>query len=108
MAHSHHHGDLIPAPEGVKEVLPSADLEKDLSKYTVVDVREPHERLDTGFIPLSINIPLGKIVDGSVKVPDDKPVLVTCFGGRRGMKAAIALKEFGYTDITNLTGGTGG
>jgi rhodanese-related sulfurtransferase len=106
--HFQHHGDLIPAPEGVKEVDPSKALLGDLTKFTVVDVREPSERAETGFVPTSINVPLASIVDGTAKVPDDKPVILVCGGGRRSMKAAIALKERGYKDLTNLTSGTGG
>lgn len=91
-----------------KEISPSKELEAKLSEYQVVDVREPQERIDIGFVPSSINIPLGGIVDGTAKLPDsDKPLIVVCRSGARSAKAATAIAQRGERkDITNLTGGT--
>ena len=83
----------------------------DLSKYTVIDVREPHERVEYGFVPNSVNLPLQTILDGTASIPTaspNKPLLMVCHGGKRSMRAAEALVARGYTDVTNLTGGTGG
>lgn len=94
----------------IKEVLPSKELEARLSEYLVVDVREPNERVEIGFVPTSINIPLGGFVDGTSKLPaSDKPVLVICGGGNRSLKAAqLILASGDKRDITNLWTGTRG
>lgn len=100
-------GNTNPA---IKEVTPSKELEAKLGDYLVVDVREPNERVEIGFVPTSINIPLGDIVNGTVKLPpSDKPVLMICGGGNRSLKAAQAVLDSGdKRDITNLWTGTRG
>ena len=90
----------------IKETLPTKQLAMSLLDYNVVDVREPNERTDTGFVPTSVNIPLAFVVDGTADVPKDKPLLMVCRSGKRSMAASEALLARGYRDITNLTGGT--
>jgi rhodanese-related sulfurtransferase len=93
---------------GIREIPPSKDLARDLGKYNVIDVREPSERVEIGYVPGSINIPLDKVLSGAVEVPTGKPLLMVCKSGRRSMKAADALAARGVKDITNLAGGTVG
>lgn len=69
----------------------------------LVDVREPIER-DTGFIPGSINIPLGQIRDRLASFPKDKDVYVSCQVGLRGYLAARILRQHGVRAI-NVDGG---
>ena len=91
----------------IKEISPSKTLESELGKYHVVDVREPEERVEIGFVPGSTNLPLATVLEGSAKIPVGKPLLMVCKSGRRSMKAAETLLQKGY-DVTNLTGGTVG
>lgn len=91
----------------MKEVPSSKDLEHKLDNYIVIDVREPHERVETGFVPNSINLPLQTVLDGSAPIPLGKPLLMVCHSGRRSMRAAENLVHRGY-DVTNLAGGTMG
>lgn len=95
-----------PKPAGIKEIGASKDLLSKLNTYRVVDVREPNERVETGYVPTSINIPLGKVLEGDVTVPDDKPLLMVCRSGARSKRAGDALIGRGYRDVTNLSGGT--
>jgi len=94
--------------QAIKEAMPSRDLVANLGRYRVIDVREPNERVESGFVPSSVNIPLGNILDDTTKVADDKPLLLVCRSGKRSMRAAETLQGRGYQDLTNLTGGTMG
>jgi len=91
---------------GIKELAPSKDVFASLGKFRVIDVREPSERVEIGFVPTSANVPLDKVLDGSANIPTDKPLLMVCKSGRRSMRAAETLQARGYRDLTNLTGGT--
>lgn len=73
-------------------------------KPFVLDVREPSELLENGYIEGAINIPV-KDVAGKVKeLPKDlgTPIVVVCESGIRSAHAAIYLRAYGYTDVTNL------
>lgn len=92
----------------LKQVHPSQTLLDDLSKYNVVDVREPHERVEIGFVPESVNIPLAQVLDGSASVPEGKPLLLVCRSGGRSRRAGECLLDRKFQDVTNLEGGTVG
>lgn len=42
------------------------------SKVLLIDVREPQELVDTGIVPASINIPLGKVKDYLSNLSDEE------------------------------------
>jgi len=77
--------------------------------FTLLDVREPHE------VPIaSIGaplIPVGQIEQRVTEVSDlvggDKSaeIVLHCRSGARSQKAALALKNAGFTNVQNLTGG---
>ncbi|BAU28465.1 CoA-disulfide reductase [Aneurinibacillus soli] len=69
----------------------------------LIDVREPIER-EMGFIPGSINIPLGDIRERMDEIPKEKPVYVSCQVGLRGYLAARILRQYGY-QVYNVDGG---
>ncbi|MGI8313725.1 FAD-dependent oxidoreductase [Halobacillus mangrovi] len=69
----------------------------------LVDVREPEER-EIGFIPGSINIPLGDLRDRMEELPKEQPIYITCQAGLRGYLATRVLKHNGY-ESSNLSGG---
>jgi molybdopterin/thiamine biosynthesis adenylyltransferase/rhodanese-related sulfurtransferase len=70
----------------------------------VLDVREPHEYQIVNIgAPL---IPLGEVALRSVELGDkDREIVVHCKSGARSQKAAVALKNAGFTNVSNLTGG---
>ncbi|MFZ5642728.1 MAG: rhodanese-like domain-containing protein [Bacillota bacterium] len=76
--------------------------EKDI---VLVDVREPFELEETGYIPGSVNIPVGQVEKRINEIPRDKKVVIICRSGRRSAEAAKLLTEKGYTNIYNLEGG---
>jgi len=69
----------------------------------VIDVREPIER-EAGFIPGSINIPLGELRNRMQDIPADQTVYVSCQVGLRGYLAARILSEHGR-QVKNVDGG---
>jgi molybdopterin/thiamine biosynthesis adenylyltransferase/rhodanese-related sulfurtransferase/proteasome lid subunit RPN8/RPN11/molybdopterin converting factor small subunit len=73
----------------------------------VLDVREPHE-FEICRIEGATLIPLGQLDDRLAEVPrgvDAPPVVVHCKGGVRSAKAVRRLREAGFTQVRNLTGG---
>ncbi|MED0687477.1 CoA-disulfide reductase [Anoxybacillus ayderensis] len=69
----------------------------------LVDVREEMER-DMGFIPGSINIPLGQLRKRLHELPKGETIYVYCQVGLRGYLAARILTQHGFR-VKNLDGG---
>jgi adenylyltransferase/sulfurtransferase len=72
----------------------------------LLDVRESDEWRQ-GHIPQAIGIPRGFLeLRIEEKVPDHKtPVILQCASGTRSLLAARSLRELGYENVYNLTGG---
>ena len=71
----------------------------------VLDVREPHEYPIANLgAPL---IPVGDIERRAGELADkkDAEIVVHCRSGARSQKAAVALKNAGFTNVSNLAGG---
>ena len=71
----------------------------------LIDVREPDE-FASGHIPNAVNVPLGDVVNGVIRlgIPKDQPVMVYCRTGRRSSEAASKLQGAGYQKIYDLGG----
>jgi sulfur-carrier protein adenylyltransferase/sulfurtransferase len=71
----------------------------------ILDVREPHEFaiVDIG-APL---IPVGELAQNLHRLtfPKSTEIVVHCKSGARSQRAALILKENGYTNVSNLAGG---
>src|SRR5690242_16051638 len=72
----------------------------------LIDVRESDEWRQ-GHIPEAVGIPRGFLeLRVEEKVPDRKaPVILQCASGTRSLLAARTLRELGYENVYNLTGG---
>ncbi len=72
----------------------------------IIDVRESDEWRQ-GHIPQAIGIPRGFLeIRVEEKVPDRKtPVIMQCASGTRSAYASRAMRELGYENVYNLTGG---
>jgi adenylyltransferase/sulfurtransferase len=71
----------------------------------VLDVREPHEYPIANLgAPL---IPVGSLESrvGELAAEKNREIIVHCRSGARSQKAAVILKNAGFTNVTNLTGG---
>lgn len=81
-------------------------LEHAGERPTVLDVREEHEWND-GHIEWATHLPLAKIAEEAEAIlPNKSEQIITCCAvGGRGQQAAETLKEMGYTNVKNLSGG---
>jgi rhodanese-related sulfurtransferase len=74
------------------------------SKYTLLDVRSPEENAH-GAIPGSLNIPHTELRERIKEVPQGKPIVVYCGVGLRGYLAERILRQSGFEQVYNLSGG---
>ena len=74
----------------------------------VVDVRRPAE-YGNGHVPRALNAPLATLARIAAQLPfeKNKPTAVICAGGYRSSAAASLLEKLGFTNLLNVSGGTG-
>jgi sulfur dioxygenase len=90
---------------GIWEVQPSW-LEEHLDRVQVVDVREREEFTGPlGRIPGAVLIPLGMLGQRTQEIAKDKPVVTVCRAGGRSAQATNILRQAGFEDVANLSGG---
>ena len=70
----------------------------------LIDVRTPKEH-QTKTIPGAMNIPLDEIRRRFEEIPKDKTIYLFCEIGLRGYLAQRILRQHGYTNVFNLSGG---
>jgi rhodanese-related sulfurtransferase len=73
-------------------------------KYTLIDVREPHE-YQICKIPGSRLIPLGEIAVRASEIDTADEVILQCRSGGRSAKALQTLQTMGFKRLKNLKGG---
>ena len=78
------------------------------SDLQIVDVRRPAE-YGSGHVPHAQNAPLASLDQslGPLKLEKDKLTAVICAGGYRSSAAASLLQQQGFSNLLNVTGGTG-
>lgn len=75
----------------------------------LLDVREPGELEQNGYIVGAVNIPVRNVLKNLDKLPaQDQPIVIYCGSGHRGAMIMASLRMLGYTDVRNLAGGLGG
>ncbi len=80
-------------------------LEKiDKKKTILLDVRHPYE-FKRGTIEGAINIPVDELRNRINEIPKDKNVIIFCKQGLRGYIAYKIMKQKGFKNIKNLSGG---
>jgi len=74
----------------------------------IVDVRRPAEYV-TGHVPRALNAPLASLDKslGLLQLEKDKLTAVICAGGYRSSAAASLLQQQGFSNLLNVSGGTG-
>lgn len=72
--------------------------------HAVLDVREPWETA-LCLIDGSIVVPLGSVPGAIDRLPEDRPIVVTCHHGMRSMQAVNWLRRNGRANAVNLSGG---
>lgn len=103
--------ESLPEVSGAELVGRLAAHSSGTDNFVVVDVREPNEYAESS-IPTARLIPVGELVtDGALSeggraaLPQHTALIVHCHTGGRANRAANALREAGYTDVSVLTGG---
>lgn len=72
--------------------------------HFLLDVREPHEQ-SISRIEGAVLIPLGQLGERSTELPRDKRILVHCKSGGRSARAVSQLREQGFENVWNISGG---
>jgi rhodanese-related sulfurtransferase len=78
------------------------------NELQIVDVRRPGEYVN-GHVPRALNAPLASLDKslGPLPLQKDKLTAVICAGGYRSSAAASLLRQQGFSNLLNVTGGTG-
>ena len=77
---------------------------KDMDGVLVIDVREQWE-YGEGHIPGVTLIPKNEIPNRLSELPTDQEIVVTCRSGNRSGQVADFLRQQGFDNIHNMTGG---
>jgi rhodanese-related sulfurtransferase len=103
---------ILATPREETVIEPEELLQKITNKERLflVDVREPGELAETGFIEGAVNIPVREVALRIGELPKDlsTPVIVYCASGHRSSHAAIYLRAYGYRNTRNLEYGIHG
>lgn len=85
----------------LKEQMANSDLQ-------ILDVRRPAEYVG-GHVPRALNAPLATLENslGPLPLKKDKLTAVICAGGYRSSAAASLLQQRGFSNLLNVSGGTG-
>lgn len=76
----------------------------DAENMLLVDVRKKSE-FDSEHVLGAVNIPLNEINRHLAEFPKDKPFILHCAGGYRSMIATSILKQRGWENFADITGG---
>jgi rhodanese-related sulfurtransferase len=97
----------------IENLTPEQVAKEQKNGATIVDIREPSEREETGVIPGAVLAPRGMLEwwadpTSSYHRPEfdpDSRIILHCAAGGRSALAAVTLQELGYTDVAHLDGG---
>ncbi|MGC4118739.1 MAG: rhodanese-like domain-containing protein [Myxococcales bacterium] len=92
---------------GYAPLITAAQLKTELASPkppVVLDVRTLNE-FERAHVKGSINVPVDDLRFELAAVPRDRRIVVTCRSGFRAHLATRILKQNGFTDVVNLTGG---
>jgi NADPH-dependent 2,4-dienoyl-CoA reductase/sulfur reductase-like enzyme/rhodanese-related sulfurtransferase len=92
-----HHSGLAP-------VISAADLAANRGAYSLLDVRSASET-KTYPVTSEYQIPVDSLRDNLSEISKDKPLVVLCQSGQRSYIAQRILKQSGFKNIYNITGG---
>jgi rhodanese-related sulfurtransferase len=96
-----------PAGEKVlKSISPAEALRMQQTRNDLVflDVRTPKER-SYGAIPGTRLVSIYDLMQGTIPLPKDKPMLLVCAVGGRSYVAAQVMSRQGFREVYNLSGG---
>ena len=70
----------------------------------LLDVREPEEVKQTGYIEQSVNIPLDSLRERLNDLPRDREIIIYCKSGQRSYIGERILRNNGFKKVKNLDG----
>ena len=86
-------------------IITAQELQLELSKVVLVDVREPEEFNEARIDGCKL-IPLGEISHrGPNELQSNDPIVLYCAHGVRSLNALMALKSVGFKNLRSLDGG---
>ena len=92
-------------PSDIKEISPAEAKVAVAKAYSqFIDVRTAEEYTG-GHAARAVNIPLDTLPDNLARLEKSEPVYLICQSGNRSKKAAEILKEVGFNNVINVTGG---
>jgi rhodanese-related sulfurtransferase len=90
----------------IKEVSPVQAQQAVSKAYSqFIDVRTPEEYAG-GHAARAVNIPLDSLTSKMDTLEKNEPVYLICQTGNRSKNAAVMLKDAGFNNVLNVTGGT--
>jgi rhodanese-related sulfurtransferase len=100
-------GPALPPTSVVPVTLAPADVQQWIERddVTLLDVREPEEWSDDGYIEGAVNIPLGQLPDRVDELDHDKTIIVMCRSGNRSTQGLGILASAGFANLHELGGG---
>lgn len=105
------YADFLAGMEAYNTITPE-DVNAALAEGTelfLLDVRQPEELEENGYIEGAINIPLRELGKNIDKLPAfDTPMVTYCGSGWRCTMAMTALGALGYTNVKTMVGGSFG
>lgn len=72
--------------------------------HFLLDVREPHEQAICRIEGAKL-IPLGELENRTAELPSGKRILIHCKSGGRSARAVSKLRELGFENVWNISGG---
>ena len=89
----------------MQEVSPQEAQQQIKNGARLIDVREPNEYQEVHAEGAQL-MPLSEFETRYSELPKDQPLVMICRSGARSGRAAQYLLDNGYSNVSNLTGGT--
>ena len=104
----HHKGPAAQMAHAAAQSVPAIDASRARALLSagalLVDVREPAELDESGWLEDSVNRPMSVFADRARELPRDRPIILYCRSGRRAAMAGDILTAMGFTEVYNLGG----
>ncbi len=97
----------VPQPAEAEGVIDPREVKRKLDRgddFVLIDVREPHE-YQIARIPGAKLIPLGELPKHLSELNPDAEIVAHCKSGARSQKAVDLMKQNGFKNVRNMTGG---
>ncbi|MCO4763378.1 MAG: hypothetical protein KC502_17810 [Myxococcales bacterium] len=80
-------------------------VSENVGHFRLIDVRQPAELQQTGYVPQAENVPLGQLMQTAATWPREQPLVIMCASGGRSGRAVMALANAGFSVASSLEGG---